>query len=127
MLKFLFILLVSLPLLVTKAGAQDGHHHGWEGHHGIGHDYLHHWYQTLKQPNSGISCCNKQDCRPTEARMLPDGTIEAMKDGRWVTIPPEKILNVPSPDLNSHICAPDSTSRAYHPDHVFCFVFGAGV
>lgn len=100
-----------------------------QGFHGEGHDKMHHWYQNLKRPDgSGISCCSEKDCRPTDARVREDGSIEAMLNGRWVIVPPNKILrNVYSPDLGSHICAPDPKATWYPKDHIFCFVFGAGV
>ena len=28
------------------------------GDHGAGHDELHHWYLTLKEPGTGASCCS---------------------------------------------------------------------
>jgi len=98
-----------------------------QGFHGDGHDKMHSWYRTLKQPSNGASCCNDQDCRPTDSRIMPDGSIQAKLDGRWVTVPKEKILRVSPPDLNSHICAPDNKSGIWPKDHIFCFVFGAGV
>jgi hypothetical protein len=44
-----------------------------DGHHGQGHAESHDWYQELKQPGTGFSCCNgtvngvEGDCRPTAA------------------------------------------------------------
>ena len=29
-----------------------------DGHHGQGHAESHDWYQELKQPGTGFSCCN---------------------------------------------------------------------
>lgn len=117
---FVVLLIFAMFILDSKrAGAQ--------GFHGDGHDKMHHWYRTLKRPGTNYSCCNENDCRPTDARILEDGTIQAMKDGRWITIPKDRILNVNPPDLNSHICAPPSGSAFWDPDHVYCFVFGAGV
>ena len=111
---FLFLVLHSSP-----GGSQEKH-----GTHGDGHDVLHRWYETLKQPISGMSCCNNQDCRPTVSRVIGE-TIQVMVDGEWTTVPQEKIVGTPSPDLGSHVCAPKfSTSK---PKHLFCVVLGAGV
>jgi hypothetical protein len=48
-----------------------------DGHHGQGHAENHDWYQELKQPGTGFSCCNgtingvEGDCRPTRAARRP--------------------------------------------------------
>jgi len=106
--------------MATKALAQ--------GMHGEGHDKLHHWYKQLMRPDMPhSSCCNDQDCRPTQARQLPDGRWEALKDGVWVIIPNEKINREESYDSQAHICAPPKAWTAYPQDFVFCFVKpGAG-
>jgi len=96
-----------------------------EGVYGSGHDQLHYWYQTLKQPGTGMSCCNNQDCRPTEARMVGND-VQVKVDGDWTTVPPNKILNVQPPDLNAHVCAPKQ-SGLYPKGYVFCVVLGSGV
>src|SRR5258708_3130958 len=68
-------------LIGTVALAQDGHH-------GRGHAERHDWYQQLKQPGTGFSCCNgttngiEGDCRPTRAYLGDDGTWRAPIDGR---------------------------------------------
>lgn len=100
-----------------------------QGFHGDGHDRMHHWYRTLKRPDypgKGLSCCNENDCRPTDARIV-DGRVEAMLDGRWVTVPESKILKVSPPDLNSHICAPNTQYSPSDNPTIYCFVFGGGV
>ena len=96
-----------------------------DGHHGLGHHTLHAWYETLKQPGTGISCCNNQDCRPTEARVKGEH-VEVLVDGDWTKVPPEKILNTASPDLGSHVCAPNR-GAAYPKGYIFCAVIGGGV
>ena len=49
------------------------------------------WFQSLRQPGTGTSCCSIADCRTTDYRISGD-TYEALIDGRWVTVPAEKIL-----------------------------------
>ena len=94
------------------------------GMHGDGHASLHKWYETLTEPGTGISCCSDLDCRPTVARVV-GGTIEVMVDGEWMTVPPDKILNTPSPDLRSHVCA--SMKTRGHGPLIYCVVIGLGV
>ncbi len=113
---------IALFLFVSTANAQDGHH-------GVGHDKLHHWYSQLMRPDVPYSsCCNNQDCRATQARQLPSGEWEALKDGRWVQVPNEKINREESYDTQAHICAPPASSGIYPKDYIYCFVKpGAGI
>lgn len=113
------------PLFIGKANSQevlDGH----MGHHGVDHGKLHHWYRKLMRPDMPkVGCCNDQDCRPTQARKLPDGKWEAMRDGRWVTIPAEKVNSEESYDSQAHLCAPLQewvAKGSYSPEFIFCFV-----
>ena len=99
--------------------------YGPRGDHGVGHDYLHAWYETLKQPGSGMSCCNNQDCRPTSSRVVGEN-VQVEVDGEWTTVPPDKILNAQAPDLGAHVCAPKASSL-YPKGYVFCVILGNGV
>lgn len=96
---------------------------GRRGMHGHGHDALHHWYKTLRQPGTGYACCDGNDCRPTTARIL-GARIQVLVDGEWTTVPPNAILNVTAPDLNAHVCAPKGP---WSPKPVFCVVLGFGL
>ena len=56
------------------------------------------WFQSLRQPGTGESCCSLADCRPAEYRQTRNG-YEAWIDGRfgvspgmWVPVPEDKIL-----------------------------------
>jgi hypothetical protein len=51
------------------------------------------WFQTLRQPGTGISCCSIADCRQTEYRTSELGRYEALIEGRWMDVPPEKVLD----------------------------------
>ena len=122
LLRVIAILLALIVLMMAKQALA-------QGAHGHGHDKLHHWYSQLKRPDMpNSSCCNNQDCRPTQARQLADGTWEALKDGRWLKIPPNKVNKEESFDTSAHICAPRPDWEAYDQDFVFCFVKpGAGI
>jgi hypothetical protein len=50
------------------------------------------WFNSLRDPHTGMSCCSEADCRRTTAR-IRDGHYEAFIDNRWVAIPPEKVLD----------------------------------
>jgi hypothetical protein len=49
------------------------------------------WFQSLRQPETGMSCCDIADCRPTEYRTVGDD-YEVWVDNRWMTVPPRRIL-----------------------------------
>lgn len=118
--------LASVLAVMTLAGAtapvraQD---HS-SGHYGQGHAENHDWYEKLKQPGSNASCCNgtingvEGDCRPTRAYQKDDGMWYALLNGRWVMVPPSRVLKDLSPDGNSHICAAPSGM-------IFCFLGGS--
>ena len=95
-----------------------------QGHHGHGHDALHHWYLTLRDWK-GRSCCNDQDCRPTLSRTR-NQRVEVMVDGEWTEVPPHKILSQSSPDARTHVCSPGPGSN-YPKGFIFCVVLGSGV
>ena len=74
------------------------------------------WFQSLKQPGSGISCCSIADCRPVEYRLVSDG-YEALLDKDWVRIPDQAILHGHSnPTARGILC------RAPVSGTILCFV-----
>ena len=95
-----------------------------QGNHGQGHAEGHDWYQELKQPGTGYSCCNgtvngiEGDCRPTRAYLTDEGQWRALIDGKWVLVPPRAVLKQLAPDGRSHICA----SRT---GVIYCFLGGS--
>ncbi|MBV8191843.1 MAG: hypothetical protein JOY64_20640 [Alphaproteobacteria bacterium] len=109
--------LVSL-VVSGVASAQD------QGMRGQGHSENHDWYQDLKQPGTGYSCCNgtangaEGDCRPTRAYMNDEGVWYALLEGRWVQVSPSVVLDQMAPDGRSHICA-NKMGRIY------CFLRGS--
>jgi len=119
---------VVLSLALIGVAASSGAF-SQDGHHGNGHAQNHDWYQQLKQPGTGYSCCNgtmtspqgttiEGDCRPTRAYMGDDGVWRALIDGKWVTVPPRVVLQQLAPDGRSHICASRSGL-------IFCFLGGS--
>jgi hypothetical protein len=76
------------------------------------------WFESLKQPGTGASCCSIADCRTVEFRQDRDG-YEVLIDGRWkMSIP--FWLRVP---LNRIIDGIDNpTDRG-----VVCFTPEAGI
>lgn len=110
------LLLVGI-LLGTPAAAP-----AQDGQHGHGHDQWHaEFYSKLMRPDTHTSCCNLADCRPTEVRSVGDH-YEVKKDGRWISVPQDKIVKTTPPDGGAHICAPPSYGMGWEPDHVFCIV-----
>ena len=116
---FFLALCGAIMYNVPMVRADDPH-----GMHGAGHDELHHWYLTLKQPGNGASCCNNQDCRPTQSRMI-NGELQVEVDGQWSTVARDKLLSTPSPDLQSHVCA-SKGGYVFPKGHIFCVVLGSG-
>jgi len=49
------------------------------------------WFQSLRQPDTGVSCCSVADCRPVDFRTSAGG-YEVWIDERWQRVPPEKVL-----------------------------------
>lgn len=49
------------------------------------------WYQGLKQPGTGASCCSIADCRQVDYRTSGDH-YEALIEGKWLDVPPERVL-----------------------------------
>lgn len=94
----------------------------FEGKHREGHEKWHsEFYQKLIRPDTKTSCCNMNDCSPTEVRAVDDH-YEVMKDGRWVNVPSVKIVKEHAPDGGAHVCAPSSNNENYTPDEVFCVI-----
>jgi hypothetical protein len=111
-LAFLIYAAAMLVVAIDAARAQSPGDRGFQ--HGENHD----WYQNLKQPGTGFSCCNGSDCRPTRAYLGDDGLWHALLDERWVPVPPRVVLKQLAPDGRSHICASRSGL-------IYCFLGGS--
>jgi hypothetical protein len=77
---------------------------------------LHGWFESLKQPGSGVSCCSIADCRPVDYKMDSNG-YEALIEAKWVRVPDEKILHgKPNPTGRGVLC------RSPISGTILCFV-----
>jgi hypothetical protein len=50
------------------------------------------WFQSLRQPGTGFSCCSISDCRPVSYRVGQNG-YEVLIEEKWRPVPPEKVLS----------------------------------
>lgn len=89
------------------------------------------FYSTWMMPDHPkISCCNKADCYPTEAKFENGNWYgKRREDGKWLLIPPRKIEQLRDmPDARAHMCAPHpSDMRFMGKDTVFCFGISPGI
>jgi hypothetical protein len=77
---------------------------------------LHGWFESLKQPGSGVSCCSIADCRPVEYRLVAGG-YEAFLDTKWVHVPDDKVLHgLSNPVARGIVC------RSPISGTILCFV-----
>jgi hypothetical protein len=77
---------------------------------------MHGWFESLKQPGSGVSCCSIADCRPAEYRLAADG-YEAYLDAQWVHVPDGKVLHGTSNPVGRGIVCRSPISGT-----ILCFV-----
>ncbi len=55
---------------------------------------LHAWFESLKEPGTGIGCCSESDCHiltPEELKQTKEGYQVRVRN-LWVKVPPDKIL-----------------------------------
>lgn len=78
------------------------------------HDIYQHW----KDPR-GFDCCHGRDCAPVRADLTPEGW-RIWIGGRWMNVPPNAVLDIPSPDGRSHACV----ASAMGFFRIRCFVAG---
>lgn len=116
-----------LLCLIVPAWGQSHHHPPQDAQ-------LHEqFYSTWLMPNGGqkrtSSCCNLQDCYPTQMRNV-GGTWFAKRreDGQWIAVPSGKLEQNQSdpresPDGQAHVCMPPP-GYGYG---VYCAVLGSGI
>ena len=76
------------------------------------------WFQGLRQPGTGMSCCSIADRRQTDFR-IAGSHYEVMVEGAWHQVPPDKVLErIDNPTGRAVVC--------YTPARgIMCFVRGA--
>ena len=121
--KVLFRVGIILAPLAIASQCLAQHHHPPQDA-----DIHEKFYRTWRISAHDWSCCNNQDCYPTEVRIV-GGEIFAKRreDGKFIAVPPANVERKrKSPDGRNHLCAPPPLSR-HPPDTVFCFVLGTGM
>lgn len=78
------------------------------------------WFKSLKQPGTGVSCCDVSDCKRTDARWQAGSwwAVQVMGPGKGqlISVPREReVRNVPTIDGEAYLCQ-SATGRIY------CFV-----
>ncbi len=90
------------------------------GRHGDGHARMHDIYKYWHPPNnSGTSCCNNADCRPTRAYVDGAGEWRAWNGSAWLRVPQERVL--PSDyagDGRSHLCEKEGFVYCFTPGEI---------
>jgi hypothetical protein len=78
------------------------------------------WFQTLLQPDTGVSCCSIADCRVVDSRVGPAG-YEVLLEDEWLPVPKEKILDGKhNPIGRAVVCASQAMG-------ILCFVRGTEI
>jgi hypothetical protein len=49
------------------------------------------WFNSLRQPGTGVSCCSISDCRPVDYRLTGSG-YEVWIQEQWRAVPADKVL-----------------------------------
>jgi hypothetical protein len=75
------------------------------------------WFESLRQPGTGMSCCSMADCRATDFR-IQGGQYQARVMGKWEDVPPSVVLRrTDNPTGRAIVC--------YTPYRgIMCFVRG---
>jgi hypothetical protein len=62
------------------------------------------WYQSLRQPDTGVSCCSIADCRATDYRTDGDH-YEVLIGNKWTIVPKDKVLqHIENPIGRAVVC-----------------------
>lgn len=77
---------------------------------------LGHWFNSLRQPDTGVSCCGVADGHQVDYRIAGDH-YEVWYDQKWIAIPKKFVINTMNPTGRGVVfLGPDET--------VYCFVPG---
>ena len=72
------------------------------------------WYEGLRSPSTGVSCCSVADCRPTDAYELIGSGWRVERGGVWYNVPPETVIAAENPTGRAVACV--------YGAQVHCFV-----
>lgn len=90
--------------------------------HQTGHDKFHTgFYEGLRQPGTGASCCSGRDCAPSAYRTTINGP-EVKVDGKWIVPPADRTMELTTPDGGAHVCA----SSTFGQQQIFCVILPRG-
>ena len=78
------------------------------------------WFELLKRPGSGASCCTIADCRPVSYRISADG-YEALVGSIWISVPKDTVLRSQHNPLGRAVLCRSPVGT------IFCFVPGPEV
>jgi hypothetical protein len=74
------------------------------------------WFQSLKQPHTGGSCCSIADCRPVDYRMGPEG-YEIFVESNWIKVPSNVVINNKENPVGRGVACLGPVTR-----NILCFV-----
>ncbi len=114
LLRFILLILFAMLIVVARSKAEEHTHE-----HMQSHDKLHPWYQSLKSPRTGYSCCSSMDCRAAPEAKFENGHWSVVVNGARVSVPTDLVIRPEStenPTVEAHVC-----HYAYGHD-VLCFV-----
>lgn len=80
---------------------------------------LHNWFQGLRQPGSGASCCSISDCHTLndhQWRETADG-YEIQIRGKWIPVPKARILATKDNPTGGAVACYSEATRV-----IYCFV-----
>ena len=85
------------------------------------------WYKSLKQPQTGISCCDISDCEPVDSRTASDH-YEVFINDKWWAVPGKVILeSTPNPTGSAVACWNRRNLQSDGSPQFYCFIPGGGV
>jgi hypothetical protein len=62
------------------------------------------WFNSLRLPQSAVSCCSMADCQTAQSRLV-DGHYEVFIEGNWIVVPDDRVLTRPdNPTGHAVVC-----------------------
>ena len=90
------------------------------------------WYQSLRQPLTGVGCCSVADCRPYNSRIV-GGHYEILDHQNWLTIPDNVVLHRENKAGSAIACLRTQWNYGFGPPppgfspDILCFIPGPEV